>query len=470
VRAGSEQKKQPVKKIFPVIILLITLSLIGIIYIQVNWVRTMVENKEEQLREKVSNAIASVGVELAQQKATFPSIKNFRFKPGEAFHPTDQIFNELLKPTTIAQRFTVNEIAEKLQKAFNNVGLKNTRFEFGISSDFNLITYELHSPNFIQVAEDTIHNSATVYLLQEASGTLINNLTPEEALCVVVPNFKSIVLKDLRVMIMFAIFFTLVIIAAFYLTVRTLLQQKKISEIKNDFINNMTHEFKTPLATISLAVDALRNEKVSQDKQKSNYFSSIIKEENKRMNKQVETILQAALLDRNEMQMNLFPVHVHEIIKDVVDNFKLQLEDKHGKAELHLNASNDQLMVDEVHFTSLVSNLIDNAVKYSRDHVHIAVTTHSSNKNFVLRIEDNGIGMNKETQRRIFEKFYRAHTGNLHNVKGFGLGLSYVKTMVDAHHGKIRVESTIGKGTTFTLDFPFRTNHELTEDNKQASP
>jgi len=230
------------------------------------------------------------------------------------------------------------------------------------------------------------------------------------------------------------------------------------------------HEFKTPLATISLAVDALRNDKVSQDKQKSNYFSSIIKEENKRMNKQVETILQAALLDRNEMELNLFPVHVHEVIKDVVDNFKLQLEDKHGKAELLLNASNDLLMVDEVHFTSLISNLIDNAVKYSRDHVNIKITSHSTNKNFLLRIEDNGIGMNKETQRRIFEKFYRAHTGNVHNVKGFGLGLSYVKTMVDAHDGKIKVDSTIGKGTSFTLEFPFKNNHELYPDNKHESP
>ena len=189
--------------------------------------------------------------------------------------------------------------------------------------------------------------------MQEESGSTLNNLSPSEALCVVVPNYKNIVLKEMRVMIFVAIFFTLVIVTAFYLTIRTLLQQKKISEIKNDFINNMTHEFKTPLATISLAVDALRNEKVSQDKQKSNYFSSIIKEENKRMNKQVETILQAALLDRNEMELNLFPVHVHEVIKDVVDNFKLQLEDKHGKAELLLNASNDLLMVDEVHFTSL---------------------------------------------------------------------------------------------------------------------
>ena len=236
----------------------------------------------------------------------------------------------------------------------------------------------------------------------------------------------------------------------------TLIKQKKLSEIKNDFINNMTHEFKTPLATISLAVDALRNEKVMQDRQKSNYFSGIIKEENKRMNKQVETILQAALSERQELQLNLQPIHVHQIILDVVENFQLQLEDKQGKADLQLNARNDLLEADEVHFTNLITNLIDNALKYSKDHVQIKITTHSSNKNLVIRMEDNGIGMTKETQRRIFEKFYRAHTGNIHNVKGFGLGLSYVKSVVDAHHAKIKVDSIVGRGTTFTMDFPLR--------------
>ena len=248
--------------------------------------------------------------------------------------------------------------------------------------------------------------------------------------------------------------FTLIIVAAFFLTVSALLRQKKLSAIKNDFINNMTHEFKTPLATISLAVDALRNEKVSQDKEKSEYFSSIIKEENKRMNKHVETILQSALLDRQEVRLNLKPIHVHDVIRDVLENFTLQLQHKHGKAELNLNAANDLISADEVHFTNLISNLIDNAIKYSKDNqdLYLKISTLNTNRHLVFRIEDNGIGMSKESQRRIFEKFYRAHTGNIHNVKGFGLGLSYVKTMIDAHNGKIKVDSTLGKGTTFTIE------------------
>jgi two-component system phosphate regulon sensor histidine kinase PhoR len=251
-----------------------------------------------------------------------------------------------------------------------------------------------------------------------------------------------------------ATLFTLIIISAFFVTVKALLKQKKLSEIKSDFINNMTHEFKTPLATISLAVDALKNEKVINNRQKMDYFTGIIKEENKRMNKQVETILQAALLDRNEVQLNLNRLHAHELIDSALNNIYLQIEEKKGKIDINYAASKDLLMADDVHFTNLVSNLLDNAVKYSKDNLHIKLSTHNTANHFLIKIEDNGIGMNKETVSKIFEKFYRAHTGNLHNVKGFGLGLSYVKTMVDAHHGTIKAESVPGKGTSFTLSFP----------------
>ena len=255
-------------------------------------------------------------------------------------------------------------------------------------------------------------------------------------------------------MICGVIFFTLVIVSAFYVTVSTLLKQKKLSEIKNDFINNMTHEFKTPLATISLAVDAMRNEKVVSDREKSAYFSGIIKEENRRMNKQVETILQAALIDRQELQLKLQPLHVNQVIRRVLDNFKLQLEEIHASVVLQLDEGYDMAEADEVHFNNLISNLVDNAIKYSREKLTIRIQTQRTGKNMIIRVEDNGIGMTKETQRRIFEKFYRAHTGNVHNVKGFGLGLSYVKSVVDAHNGRIKVESTIGKGTTFILEIP----------------
>jgi two-component system, OmpR family, phosphate regulon sensor histidine kinase PhoR len=277
---------------------------------------------------------------------------------------------------------------------------------------------------------------------------------------VLVIDWKNVAIKTLRMRIATAIFFTIIIITAFYLTVHTMLRQKKLGEIKNDFINNMTHEFKTPLATISLAVDAMKNEKVLQDRDKISYFSSIIKEENQRMNRQVETILRASQLEKQEVDLNLKPIHVHEVIKDVVDNFALQLEEKQGQAGLLLNASNDLVDADEVHFSNLVNNLVDNAIKYSKENtpLRLKITTQSNDKNLTIRVEDNGIGMSKETTKRVFERFYRAHTGNIHNVKGFGLGLSYVKTMVQAHNGDISAESTLGKGSTFTVQLPLRKN------------
>ena len=443
------------KKIFPVIFLLISLSLIGIIYIQVNWLFTMLENKQDELERKVITALNEVGQGLVEQKGSLPNLRNPKGNPGFTW-PSDQFLKELNRASTIGEKFTDFEIAEFLQKAFNRQGLKDTKFEFAITSNFNLISYELKSQNFLKVVEDTVHNHQFIYPLLVPSGSNYEGLVPDETMIVVVPNIKKIVLKQMKWMIVGSVLFTLIIIAAFFLAVSALLRQKKLSAIKNDFINNMTHEFKTPLATISLAVDALRNEKVLHDKEKSEYFSSIIKEENKRMNKHVETILQSALLDRQEVKLNLTPMHVHQTITEVLENFELQLQSRSARVESNLNAERDLIAGDEVHFTNLISNLIDNAIKYSKENLVIKISTLSTNKHINIRIEDNGIGMSKETQRRIFEKFYRAHTGNIHNVKGFGLGLSYVKTMVDAHNGKIRVESTLGKGTTFTIEMPLQ--------------
>ena len=443
------------KRILPVIIVLITASLIGIIFIQVSWIRNMLVVKEEQLSEHVIKAMNKVGEELMEQKFALPNIKKQGFRPGFMM-PSDQLMNELMKPSTIAKNFTAFEIEEKLRKAFIENNIKDTKFEFAVTSSLTFFSYELKSKNFLNEIEDTLQNRRFVYLLQVPSGSDFESLVPEERMIVVVPNVKNIVLSQLRWMIIGAILFTLILCTAFYVTLTALLRQKKLSEIKNDFINNMTHELKTPLATISLAVDAMRNEKVQGDKEKLQYFSGIIKEENKRMNKQVETILQAALMDKQEIQLNKKPVSVHEVIEGILDNFQLQLDEKQATLDLQLNARNDLIEADEVHFTNLVSNLMDNAVKYSKEQLHLKLSTTSSARYITIKLEDNGIGMSKETQKRIFEKFYRAHTCNIHNVKGFGLGLSYVKTMVDAHEGKIKVDSVLGRGTVFTIDMPLQ--------------
>jgi len=415
----------------------------------------MLAGKQEEFKANIFASISEVGTELMEQRSAVPALKNFRSKPGFKW-PSAEFNMELMRPPTISQKFTWYVVEEKLRRNMEKHGLKNLKFEFAIVTGNSSSVPELKSKGFMKELEknDSINSLTFVYPFQPPPGSDLENLVQDETMFVLVPDVKLVALKQIQWMILGAGFFTLMIIAAFYVTVSALLRQKKMSEIKNDFINNMTHEFKTPLATISLAVDALRNQKVIDDKTKMNYFSGIIKEENKRMNKHVETILQAALMDRQEVQLNKQPIYVHALIKDVLDNYALQLSEKNGKVELQLNAKNDLIEADEVHFRNLISNLIDNAVKYSREDLLLKITTHSTAKNLVIRFEDNGIGMSKETVRKIFEKFYRAHTGNIHNVKGFGLGLSYVKTIIDAHHGKIKVDSVQGKGSTFTLELP----------------
>ncbi len=415
----------------------------------------MVLLRQEQIQHSVEESAKAVGDELATHKGSYAS------GAGKKGFLSDKFSLDMFKPSTIGQDVEAEEIRKKIEKEFLIRNLKNVPFEFGIAifdPKGREDVFEKMSSNFIKVYEDTVNSFHANVILSALSGTAGENLSVNEVLFVSIPNIKSIVFKSLRWRIATSLFFTLIILAAFYLTVRTVLRQKKLGEIKNDFINNMTHEFKTPIATISLAVDAMRNEKVIQDREKLGYFSSIIKEENQRMNRQVETILKASQLEKQEVDLMLKPVHVHEVIQDVVDNFVLQLEDKKGKVELSLKAQNDLINADEVHLSNLVNNLVDNAVKYAKENTPpvIRLSTSSNGKNFIIKIEDNGIGMNRDTVKRVFERFYRAHTGNVHNVKGFGLGLSYVKTMVEAHDGDIKAESTLGKGSIFTVDLPLK--------------
>lgn len=445
------------KKIFPIIIVLISLSLIGIIIIQVNWFKNQLVIQQERFIDKVDRAGLDVSEDLSKHVMTGGGLK-FGRRQGLQLFPDDLSFNIGRMPT-ISDRYTKAEIQDKLNKAFKKEGLENVRFEFAVTSNSDDFSVEMQSEHFDRESADTNHFRRRVIPIISNTGSDMDGLLANEHLFIIIPDFKTQVWQSLTWMIVFSALFTLIIIAAFYITVRTLLNQKKMSEIKSDFINNMTHEFKTPLATISLAVDAMKNEKVINDKTKWQYFNNIIKDENKRMNKHVETILQAALMEKQELSLNLAPLHIHKLLSGIVDNFQLQLQDKNGKAEFLFNAADDLIYADEVHFTNILSNLIDNAIKYSKEHLVIKLITHRTAKYFIIQVQDNGIGMSKETVKRVFEKFYRAHTGNLHNVKGFGLGMSYVKSVVDAHKGKIKAESTLGKGSTFTIEMPTNSGH-----------
>ena len=436
------------KRTFPVIIILISLSLFGLIVLQSSWLQNLLELTKSQLDNNFNEAGISVSKDLGKNVYNTQSLKLPR--RGGLFNSEFHIHS--LKTPTVDEKFTLQEIQEKIKNAFEKVNLKDLKFEYGVTNIND--DYEMYSKGFEKAFWDTTNNIRRYFPVLPENELDIEGVVNFEHLVIVVPEFKQQIWTSLRWVIIGAVVFMLVIIAAFYVTVKTLLNQKKLSEIKSDFINNMTHEFKTPLATISLAVDALKNEKVQADQEKSKYFTGIIKEENIRMNKHVETILQAALMEKQELQLHLVPLPVHEIIQNTIDNYALQLNSQEGNIELLLNAKNDVISGDEVHFSNLVSNLVDNAIKYSKDKPEIKIYTHNTKNALVLRVEDNGIGMSKESVKRIFEKFYRAHTGNLHNVKGFGLGMSYVKTVIDAHKGKIKVESVLGKGSVFTVEMP----------------
>lgn len=430
------------KKTLPLIISLIVVSLGGILFMEVNWFYSIRMVKEEQYHHKIEDAVRRAGNYFVDQKSTMI--------PG-----TSMIGFEFLKPT-IVKKFTRVQVQEKIQQSFRESGIDKIRFEFAIT---NFATpghdeFEMYSPGFFNYFLDTAANYHVFYHLSVASGSMAESLVPDEEMVVVIPGYMKYVWNDLRWILAGMILFTIFIITAFLLTVSNMLRQRKLSAIKSDFINNMTHEFKTPIATISLAVDAIRNEKVKSDAARMDYFTSIIRDENKRMNQHVETILQAAVMDKQEFKLSLTKESVNVLIQQVLEGFRLQLSDKGAEVHLQLNAKPDIIEADVVHFKNLINNLIDNAIKYSKEKLVLNISSMTTRSKVRFVIEDNGIGMNKETVKRIFEKFYRAHTGNLHNVKGFGLGLNYVKTIVDAHKGSIKAESSPGKGSTFTLEFP----------------
>ncbi len=252
-----------------------------------------------------------------------------------------------------------------------------------------------------------------------------------------------------------SVVFTLIIFFTFWLSIYLIIRQKKISEMKSDFINNMTHEFKTPIATISIAADSISNEKVIHEEEKVRFFAGMIRKENIRMNEQVERILQIARLDRKEFEFSFQATDVHPLIEAAVDGILLQVEQRGGKINIQLDAVNPVVTTDPTHFTNLVYNLLDNANKYSPDAPVIKVSTVNSPRGILLTVEDNGMGMTKAVQSRIFDKFYRLPSGNIHNIKGFGLGLSYIKAILEANNGTIKVHSEPGKGSRFVVFVPF---------------
>lgn len=418
------------KKVFPVIIVLISLSVLGIIFIQMAWIRSAISLRRQQHEQDITYALSQIKEGMYDRYATKRGI----LYPDE----TSRLY--FMKDFS-SEYLTKEEISQIVSQAVRRANIKEP-YEYMITDIFrNPLT---RSSNF----QNEYFASAFTTMLTT------DNSMFRETFFLHFQETNSYIIRRMGWVIAASVLFTIIIISAFALTVRTLFTQRKLSEIKSDFINNMTHELKTPLATISLAIDALTNEKVIHNTDQIRYYSAMIKGENKRMNKQVEKILQAARIEKQELELKLQELDVHEVIKKVAEGIKLQVQEKQGSLTLNLSAPRHIIMADEVHFSNIIFNLLDNALKYSKDNLHIDVSTASQSGVLAIKVTDNGIGMNKETQTRVFEKFYRAHTGNIHNVKGFGLGLSYVKGIAEAHGGKVKVESKEGRGSIFTVFVP----------------
>lgn len=420
------------KKIFPYIFSLIIISLIGLVYLQNVWINNAIEVQEIKYINEIRNSLYDIRADLIIR-----TTKLLGQNPETTNYDNDNTYDYISsKIEYLSDDDVVESITNQLRK--NNIDLD---FEYVILNQF------MRSP--IKQSYGFNFNE-NINMIPNISIDRMGNIR----LFVKLKEPKNYLVKRASWLITTSIVLTVMIFASFIIIIYIIFKQKKVGEIKSDFINNMTHEFKTPLATISLAVDALNTEKVQTQPEKIKYFTSIIKDENQRLNKQVQKILEAAKMERDNLELNLQPIRIHNFIENAVKASEINLVEKNGIIETNCNAKNDLIEGDEVHISNIIYNLIDNAIKYSKENLIIKISTQNTKTSIIIKVEDNGIGMNKETQSHIFEKFYRAHTGNVHNVKGFGLGLSYVKTVVLAHKGKIKVESTLGKGSTFIVELP----------------
>lgn len=285
--------------------------------------------------------------------------------------------------------------------------------------------------------------------------TARNSFIPPRYLSVYFPNEKRYVLRTMGLMLLGTGLIITFIFLLFFYILRTIFYQKKLSEIKNDFISNMTHEFKTPISTISLAVDVLGDKDMEKSSEKTGKYLGMIRDENKRLGILVENILQTAILDKGKLKLKPVSINLHELLPEVLGSSQLQLEMRQARLSLNLGAEQPTLMGDKVHISNIIHNLVDNALKYCEKVPEIEITTANLNNGITVAVKDNGIGIARENQKKIFEKLYRVPTGNIHNVKGFGLGLSYVKAIAEQHGGSISVESQPGQGSVFTLFLPF---------------
>ncbi len=389
------------------------------------------------------------------EKILTPSLDDYRLKQYQA-----QVANTawLIKPEIALNTISAPDLSRYLRLELQKNGVK-LDYDFGVFSN-EIEDYTITNGNY-NVNIDISNNMSDGGTAQKLNTTMYQvNLFDSEgrkavgSLRVFFPKKTSFLISSVLPALISSILLTGLILFCFVYTINVILTQKKVSLMKTDFINNMTHEFKTPIATISLAADSINNPMVKSKPEMIERYADIIKQENKRMLNQVEKVLQIARLDKKDFELKIVPINLNDIVNVAMENTRLRVNKHGGTIKAYLKANNAKIKGDENHVSNVLHNLLDNAIKYSPDKLEITIQTIDVKKGVQIIITDQGIGMNKDDLKRIFEKFYRVSTGNLHDVKGFGLGLSYVKVITDAHRGRVSVESEPGKGSSFTVFFP----------------
>ena len=365
---------------------------------------------------------------------SFTRLRDFERKQFE------EAFLNISAKTPIHKRVSAEEIEEIISNELRVRGL-SSKFEFAVYS--NKLATKVRSNQFNLVPESTYGVPLFVNANMKATYQLYVNFSEKE----------KVVLNSIIGMALLSLTFTAVIVLAYASALSQIFRQRQISQIKSDFINNMTHEFKTPIATINLALDALKNPKVKNDKEFLSRYLEMIREENRRMHAQVENVLRISKLEKNEIDLPREKIELHEIVEDAITHVSLIVENRGGYINTHFDAQSSSILGSELHLTNVVVNMIDNAIKYSEGEPKIDIYTENSKNDIILKIADQGMGMSNAVQKKIFEKFYREHTGDIHNVKGHGLGLAYVKRILDYHDAQIYVESEKEKGSTFIIKF-----------------